>query len=126
MTHAEPYLGNDQLHVGDGKGLAISNTTYNILHTPKRVFTLSNILHVLKIKKRILYVQQFYRENCVFFEFHSSVFYVKDLITKEVLFLVRVKMVFTSFQSLLPCLCPKLSCLLVYPPLLIFGQAPGF
>jgi hypothetical protein len=51
MTHAEPYLGNDQLYVGDGKRLIISNTTHNILHTLKRTFTLSNILHVPQIKK---------------------------------------------------------------------------
>jgi hypothetical protein len=50
MTHAKTYLGNDQFHVGDGKGLVISNTTYNILHTLKQVFTLSNILYVLQIK----------------------------------------------------------------------------
>jgi Ca2+-binding RTX toxin-like protein len=49
MTHAEPYLGNDQLYVGDGKRLIISNTTHNILHTLKRTFTLSNILHVPQI-----------------------------------------------------------------------------
>jgi len=85
MTHAKPFLGNDQLHVGDGKGLVVSNIAHNILHTPKQVFTLSNILHVPYIKKILLSVQQFYRENYVFFEFHSSVFYVKDLITKEVL-----------------------------------------
>ena len=85
MTHADPYLGNDQLYVGDGKGLIISNTAHKILHTPKRTFTLSNILHVPKIKKRLLSVQQFCRDNCVFFEFHSSFFYVKDLITKAVL-----------------------------------------
>jgi hypothetical protein len=53
MTHAEPYLSNDQLHVGDGKGLVISNTAYNLMHTPKQVFTLSNILHVPHIKKKI-------------------------------------------------------------------------
>jgi hypothetical protein len=47
MTHAEPYLGNDQLYVGDGKGLVISNIYHNILHTPKQAFTLSNILYVL-------------------------------------------------------------------------------
>jgi len=85
MTHVEPYLGNDQLHVGKGKGLVISNTAHILLHTLKRVFTLSNILHVPHIKKIILSVQQFCRENYVFFEFYSSVFYIKDLITKEVL-----------------------------------------
>jgi histone deacetylase 1/2 len=67
MTHADPYLGNDQLYVGDGKGLIISNTTHKILHTSKRTFTLSNILHVPKIKKRLLSVQQFCCDNCVFF-----------------------------------------------------------
>jgi hypothetical protein len=69
MTHAEPFLGNDQLHVGDGKGLVVSNTAHNILHTPKQVFTLSNILHVPHIKKILLFVQQLCRENYVFFEF---------------------------------------------------------
>jgi len=57
MTHGEPYLGNDQLYVGDSKGLIISNTAHNILHTPKRAFTLSNILHVSQIKKRLVSVQ---------------------------------------------------------------------
>jgi histone deacetylase 1/2 len=46
---------------------------------------LSNILHVPHIKKKLLSVQQFYRENYVFFLFHSSIIYVKDLITKEIL-----------------------------------------
>jgi hypothetical protein len=85
MTHAEPYLGNDQLNISDGKGLVISNTAHNLLHTPKQVFTLSNILHVPHIKKKLLFVQQFSSENYVFFEFHPSIFYAKDLITKEVL-----------------------------------------
>ena len=45
----------------------------------------------LTLKKKLLYVQQFYHENYVFFEFHSSVFYVKDPITKEVLLSGRSK-----------------------------------
>jgi histone deacetylase 1/2 len=85
MTHAKPSRGNDQIYVNDGKRLIISYTAHKILHTPKRTFTLSNILHVPQIKKRLLSVQQFYRENYVFFEFHSSFFSVKDLLTKAVL-----------------------------------------
>jgi len=42
------------------------------------------MFHKLK-KKRLLSIHQFCNENSVFFEFHSSVFYLKDLITKEVL-----------------------------------------
>jgi hypothetical protein len=85
MTYAEPYLGNDQLHVGVAKGLVISNTTtYNILRTPKWVFTLSNILQVLQIKNDS-YLFNNSAVKTIFFEFHSSVFYVKDLITKAIL-----------------------------------------
>ena len=85
MTGSEPYLGSDQLHVGDGKGLVISHISQSKLYTPKRTFILSNVLHVPHIKKPLLSVQKFCIDNNVFFEFHSSVFYVKDLITKEVL-----------------------------------------
>jgi len=85
MASSEPYTGTDQLHVGDGKGLTISHIAHSKIHAPKRTFTLSNILHVPHIKKPLLSVQKFCLENNVFFEFHSFVFYVKDLITKEVL-----------------------------------------
>jgi histone deacetylase 1/2 len=85
MTSSEPYLGNDYLHVGDGKGLVISNIAHSKIHSPKRTFTLSNILHVPAIKKPLLSVQKFCLENNVFFEFHSCLFYIKDLMTKEVL-----------------------------------------
>ena len=39
----------------------------------------------LTLKKKLLFVQQFCSENYVFFEFHPSIFYAKDLLTKEVL-----------------------------------------
>ena len=85
MTSLEPYRGNDHLHVGDGMGLTISNIAYSKIHSPKHTFTLSNILHVPDIKKPLLSVLKFYLENNVFFEFHPFLFYVKDLMTKEVL-----------------------------------------
>jgi len=47
----EPYLGNDHLHVSDGKGLVISNIAHSKIRSPKCMFTLSNILHVPDIKK---------------------------------------------------------------------------
>jgi hypothetical protein len=37
------------------------------------------------ITKPLLYIQKLCRDNYVYFEFHAYVFYVKDLITKEVL-----------------------------------------
>jgi len=59
MTSSEPYLGNDHLHVGNGKGLVISNIVHSKIYSPKRTFTLSNILHVPAIKKPLLSVQKF-------------------------------------------------------------------
>jgi len=85
LTNSAPYLGNDYLHVGDGKGLDISHIGHTKLHSPKRMFTLSNVLHVPHITKPLLSVQKLRRDNHVYFEFHASMFYVKDLFTKEVL-----------------------------------------
>jgi hypothetical protein len=85
-----------------------------------------------KLKKRLLFVKQFCRESCVFFEFHSSVFYVKDLITKEVLLSGQSKDGLYVLSENFATSMPQAFCLLVYPPLLIFGivdlvtQALGF
>ena len=86
MTNLESYLGIGQLHVGDGKGLSISNVAHSIIRTPKHTFTVSNILHLSHIKKPLLFVHKLYVENKGFFEFHSFVFYIKDLLTKKVFF----------------------------------------
>jgi histone deacetylase 1/2 len=85
LAASEPYLGNNNLHVGDGKGLPISHIGHTKIYTPHRSFTLSNVLHVPKIKKLLLSVQKFYLDNNVYFEFHHFVFYVKDLNTNEIL-----------------------------------------
>jgi len=103
LTNSAPYLGNDYLHVGDGKGLSISHIGHTILCFPKHTCKLSNVLHVPYITKSLLSVQKFYRNNYVYFEFYAFVFYVKDFITKEVLFPVRVMMVSMFYLSLLPC-----------------------
>jgi len=100
MIDSAPYLGNDHLHVGDSKGLDISYIGYTTLHSPKHIFTLSNVLHVPHITKLLLSAQKFCRDNHVYFECYASVFYVKDLITKFS-FLVRVIMVFMTSSSLL-------------------------
>jgi len=56
LTASEPYFGNDNLHVGDGKGLPISHLDHTKIYTPHRSFTLSNVLHVPAITKPLLSV----------------------------------------------------------------------
>ena len=86
LTDSAPYLDNDNLHVGDGKDLFISHIGHTMLCSHKRTFTLSNVLHIPHITKPLLSVQKFYRDNNVYFKFHASMFYVKDLTTNAVLF----------------------------------------
>jgi len=69
----------------NGKGLSIFYIEHIMLCSPKRTFTLSNILYVPHITKPFLSVQKFYCDNNVYFEFHANVFYVKYLTTKVVL-----------------------------------------
>jgi histone deacetylase 1/2 len=86
LIASEPYLCNDNLHVGDGKGLPISHLDHTKIYIPHRSFTLSNALHVPAITKSLLSVQKFCLDNNVYFEFHPRVIYVKDLNSHEVLF----------------------------------------
>jgi len=86
LTVLEPYLGDDHLHVGVGKGFFISKIGHTKLHTPQRTFTLSIVLHVPHIQKRLLSVQKSCLDNNVYFEFHLFVFYIKDFNIKTLLF----------------------------------------
>jgi len=56
-----------------------------MLRSPKRTFTLSNVLYIPHITKPLLSVQKIYCDNNVYFKFHASVFYIKDLSTKTML-----------------------------------------
>ena len=58
LAAVEPYLGNNNLHVGDGKGLSISHIGHTKIHTPYHTFTLANVLHVPHITKSLLFVQK--------------------------------------------------------------------
>ena len=43
LTGSELYLGNDHLHISDGKRLPISNINHTKIPTPYCTFTLSNV-----------------------------------------------------------------------------------
>ncbi|KAD3336768.1 hypothetical protein E3N88_32287 [Mikania micrantha] len=71
---SEPYYGEDNLHVGNGKALPILYIGSTKLYSPSKTFSLNNILHVPAIKTNLLSVQQFCKDNNVFFEFHANFF----------------------------------------------------
>jgi len=56
LTGSVPYIGNDHLHVGDGKDVSIYHIGDTMLRSSKLTFTLSNVLHVPHITKPLLSV----------------------------------------------------------------------
>jgi hypothetical protein len=69
MTSSEPYCGNDYLHVGDGKGLTISNIAHSKIRSPKRTFTLSNIYMCLTLKNLYFLFKSFVLRIMCFLNF---------------------------------------------------------
>ncbi|KAJ0816493.1 putative RNA-directed DNA polymerase [Helianthus annuus] len=85
MDYSEPYRGNDGLHVGNGESLPIIHIGSSRIFSPNKTLVLKNVLHVPGIKRNILSVQKFCRDNNVFFEFHDTFFSVKDKSTRTIL-----------------------------------------
>ena len=66
--------------MGNGTGLEISHIGLSVFpssSSPNKVLFLKNILRVPAIKKNLLSVSQFARDNNVYFEFHPKVCFVK-------------------------------------------------
>lgn len=75
---SEDYDGADQIHVGNGAGLQISKIGSSTLSTSTTPFILNQVLLVLEIQKNLVSVQEFCKDNNVYFEFHHDFFVVKD------------------------------------------------
>ena len=64
------YHGNEQVHMGDGKGLSIKYVGYSDFNSnlfPDRTLCLNQLLHVPKITKNLLSGSKFANANRVFF-----------------------------------------------------------
>lgn len=79
------YSGEEQVRVGDGFNLPIHHTGGSSLSTPSGKLLLHNLLHVPLLTKNLISVRQYCADNSVFFEFHSTYFFVKDLHTRSLL-----------------------------------------
>ncbi|XP_019167709.1 PREDICTED: uncharacterized protein LOC109163420 [Ipomoea nil] len=86
LTSATGYDGSEMLRVGSGTCLPIVNVGSTSLATDSRSFRMSDVLHVPGLSASLLSVQRFAKDNNVFFEFHPSCFFMKDILTRKVLF----------------------------------------
>lgn len=74
-TH-DRYTGHDQVQAANGKGMRISHIGNSVFHTPKRIFSIPNVLHVPSASKNLLSVHSFTAANDVFLEFHPTHFFL--------------------------------------------------
>ncbi|KAG8479536.1 hypothetical protein CXB51_029176 [Gossypium anomalum] len=79
------YLGKSSLLIGDRTLAKIVSIGSNNLSTPLKLLCLSNVLCVPSIRKNLLSVSQFTKDNEVFFEFHPTYCVIKDIKTKDTL-----------------------------------------
>lgn len=83
-----PYHGSEQVHMGNGQGLAMSSLGFTTFFSPYNshtTLTLNNLLHVPHITKNLVSISKFARDKKVFFEFYPSCCYVKSQGSKQVL-----------------------------------------
>ena len=77
----QPYHGNDEVLIGDGSGLAISQTGSSFLPSYSRPLALHKVLYVPNIHKNLISVYRLCNSNQVSVEFFPAHFQVKDLST---------------------------------------------
>jgi len=85
FTH---FDGPNQIFIGNGEGLSISNTgssSFVFLNDVGITFKVHKLLHVPSISKNLLSVSQFAKDNSVFFEFHPHSCLVKSQETNKIL-----------------------------------------
>uniref|UniRef100_A0A803NLP6 Integrase catalytic domain-containing protein n=1 Tax=Cannabis sativa TaxID=3483 RepID=A0A803NLP6_CANSA len=72
--------GPDQLYVGNGTGLLVSQmgNSFILLDTCSKPLALNHSLHVPEITKNLLSVSKFEADNNVYFVFYPDFYFVKD------------------------------------------------
>ncbi|KAF7809961.1 Retrovirus-related Pol polyprotein from transposon TNT 1-94 [Senna tora] len=88
LMNSMEYSGAEQLHMGNGKGLMISNVGQSFVKSsiqPSLNLALNNLLHVPSITKNLISVSKFAKDNSVFFEFHADACFVKSQATKAII-----------------------------------------
>ncbi|KAG8489332.1 hypothetical protein CXB51_017400 [Gossypium anomalum] len=85
LQGSSPYFSKSSLLMGDGTPASISSVGTCVLPTHSKLLRLSDVLCVPRIRKNLMSVSQFARDNNVYFEFHPTYCVVKDIVTQETL-----------------------------------------
>ena len=75
------YNGNEDIIIGDSKGISITHTGSTMLNSPTIIFTLDDVLCAPHIKLNLISFSQFCKQNNTSIEFFPNSFLIKDLST---------------------------------------------
>uniref|UniRef100_A0A2N9I3B6 Uncharacterized protein n=1 Tax=Fagus sylvatica TaxID=28930 RepID=A0A2N9I3B6_FAGSY len=84
-VRADDYHGQEQIRVGNGKGLPINHVGTTQLLSPNSSFQLHDVLYVPQISQNLLSIQKFTTDTHTFVELHPNFFNVKDQATGKLL-----------------------------------------
>ncbi|CAL2257777.1 unnamed protein product [Prunus armeniaca] len=85
LPHAQPYTGTDTIIVGNGNQLAITHIGNTKLTGLDKSLNLNEVLCVPAIRKNLISIRRFCRDNDCFFELDANGFNVKVIKTGTVL-----------------------------------------
>lgn len=63
LSLQQPYTGNENVTIGNGNGLQISNMGSSLLITPHTKLSLNDILHCPNASTNLLSIQKFCKDN---------------------------------------------------------------
>ncbi|KAG8473650.1 hypothetical protein CXB51_035527 [Gossypium anomalum] len=85
LTNCTSYTGQGKVLVGNGSYASIFHVGDSSISSSSHNLSINNLLFVPAIHKSLLSISKFAKDNQVFFEFHPSCCYVKDLATHRIL-----------------------------------------
>ncbi|KAL4367713.1 hypothetical protein GQ457_05G014590 [Hibiscus cannabinus] len=83
VRNSFPYVGPGRISVANGESVSISRVGDASLKSNSRSLVLNNLLHVPSIKKNLLSISQFTRDNHISIEFYPDSCVMKDLQTRQ-------------------------------------------
>ncbi|KAM1741307.1 hypothetical protein ACFX12_011446 [Malus domestica] len=85
LSQVTPFQGSSTITIGNGTSLSIANTGVTTIKTNSHNLVLNNVLHVPKIARSLLSVQQLCADNHSWFICDENQFFVQDKKTRAIL-----------------------------------------
>lgn len=86
VHNPQSYGGPHNVYMGNGDSMPISHTGILPLSLGSSQFSLSNVFHIPTIRKNLLSIGQFTKDNRVYFLFAPDFYQVYCLLTSHLLF----------------------------------------